>query len=158
MKELYHQVVHVEQIPGIMIKVMNVFSKRGFTVDTITVSETQSETIRKITLTLYGEENEMEQLSRHLYNIPNVIDAEAVKDSQAITRELILFKVPHETARSMEFNQFIDEMDARFVRYTEEYIAFEYSANIQMVNTFEDRIRKFQYIELSRTGAMIIHQ
>ncbi|MCX8170216.1 MAG: acetolactate synthase small subunit, partial [Candidatus Methanomethyliaceae archaeon] len=76
----------VEDRPGVLFRVTSLIRRRNFNIDTITVGSTEREGISRITLTMRGDENIVEQLVKQLSKIPDIIKISELKPSESVYR------------------------------------------------------------------------
>src|SRR5882757_8968099 len=103
--------IMVENRPGVLARIAGLFSRRGFNIDTLAVGPTEDPDISRITLTLDGAVHPIDQVTKQLHKLINVIKIRDMEPGETIAREMALFKVqaPVETRadiwRSAEFSR-----------------------------------------------------
>src|SRR6202042_2519855 len=91
----------VENKPGVLARVAGLFARRGFNIDTLAVGPTDDEALSRITLTLDGAVHPIDQVTKQLHKLINVLKIRDLAPSETLARELALFKVTADgTARS----------------------------------------------------------
>src|ERR1700720_1331040 len=91
----------VENKPGVLTRVAGLFARRGFNIDTLTVGPTDDEHISRITLTVDGALHPIDQVTKQLHKLINVLKIRDLEPAGTVTRELAMFKVSAEgTARA----------------------------------------------------------
>ena len=83
----------VENKPGVLYEVANMFRRRGFNIDSISVGTIETEDLARMTITVRGDENTIEQVVKQLHKIINVIKVSILDPANIVVRELALFKV-----------------------------------------------------------------
>ena len=83
----------VNNAPGVLVRVALVFSRRGFNIDSLAVGVTEDPTLSRITIVVSAEETPLEQITKQLHKLVNVVKIQDLDPSESIDRELILFKV-----------------------------------------------------------------
>src|SRR6187397_2096809 len=83
----------VENKPGVLTRIAGLFARRGFNIDTLAVGPTDDETLSRITLTLDGAQHPIDQVTKQLHKLVNVIKIRDLEPEETVARELALFKV-----------------------------------------------------------------
>src|ERR1700752_2171009 len=83
----------VENKPGVLTRIAGLFARRGFNIDTLAVGPTEDERVSRITLTLDGAVHPIDQVTKQLHKLVNVLKIRDLEPSETLARELALFKV-----------------------------------------------------------------
>src|SRR3712207_4798224 len=83
----------VENKPGVLTRIAGLFARRGFNIDTLTVGPTDDEHVSRITLTVDGALHPIDQVTKQLHKLINVLKIRDLEPNETVTRELALFKV-----------------------------------------------------------------
>ncbi|HEX2015379.1 MAG TPA: acetolactate synthase small subunit, partial [Solirubrobacteraceae bacterium] len=83
----------VENKPGVLTRVAGLFARRGFNIDTLTVGPTDDERVSRITLTLDGALHPIDQVTKQLHKLVNVLKIRDLEPEESVARELALFKI-----------------------------------------------------------------
>src|SRR5436189_445703 len=105
----------VENKPGVLTRVAGLFARRGFNIDTLVVGPTDDPTLSRITLTLDGAVHPIDQVTKQLHKLVNVIKIRDLEPSETVARELALFKVSADGASRAEVIQFAEVFRAKIV-------------------------------------------
>ena len=92
----------VENRPGVLSKVSGLFSRRGFNIESLAVSITEDATVSRMTIVVGGDERALEQISKQLNKLIDVIKVYDYTDTPSVARELAMIKVHAETSRRAE--------------------------------------------------------
>src|SRR5680860_30476 len=98
--------VLVENKPGVLARIAGLFARRGFNIDSLAVGPTDDDAISRITLTVDGSAHPIDQVTKQLHKLVNVIKIRDLEPDEAVTRELALFKITADgdnRAQIMEF-------------------------------------------------------
>src|ERR1700712_3737116 len=98
----------VENKPGVLTRVAGLFARRGFNIDTLVVGPTDDPTLSRITLTLDGAVHPIDQVTKQLHKLVNVIKIRDLEPEETIARELAVFKISADGAQRQEIMQFVD--------------------------------------------------
>src|SRR2546421_8694655 len=82
----------VENKPGVLTRITGLFARRGFNIDTLTVGPTDDERLSRITLTLDGALHPIDQVTKQLHKLINVLKIRDLEPSETVSRELAMFK------------------------------------------------------------------
>src|ERR1700726_4522073 len=85
--------IMVENKPGVLSRISGLFARRGFNIDTLAVGPTDDESISRITLTLDGAVHPIDQVTKQLHKLVNVIKIRDLEPEETLARELALFKI-----------------------------------------------------------------
>ena len=97
MSEQHTLSVLVENKPGVLVRIAGLFSRRGFNIESLAVGPTEHEEISRMTIVVNCEEHPLEQVTKQLNKLINVIKIVELEPSQAVQRELMLIKVRADT-------------------------------------------------------------
>jgi len=150
--------VLVDNEPGVLARVIGLFSGRGYNIESLTVSETEHQAhLSLITVVTTGTpmviEQIMNQLDR-LVPVHRVVDMTLA--GSCIERELAMVKVRGKGEHRVEALRLADAFRARVIDATSESFVFEITGNTAKINQFIDLMRPLGLIEVSRTGVAAI--
>src|SRR5881227_4489452 len=95
----------VENRPGVLTRIAGLFARRGFNIDTLAVGPTEDERVSRITLTLDGAVQPIDQVTKQLHKLVNVLKIRDLEPEDTLARELALFKVTTDGAGRAEVMQ-----------------------------------------------------
>ena len=98
----------VENKPGVLTRIAGLFARRGFNIDTLAVGPTDDPTLSRITLTLDGAMHPIDQVTKQLHKLVNVIKIRDLEPTETVARELALFKVSADGASRAEVMQMVE--------------------------------------------------
>ncbi len=146
----------VENKPGVLTRVAGLFARRGFNIDTLVVGPTDDPTLSRITLTLDGAMHPIDQVTKQLHKLVNVIKIRDLEPDETIARELAVFKLSADAAARAEIMQFVQIFDGRIVDVTRRSIIVEVVGTAAKVADFERLVRPFGLVEMAQTGEIAI--
>lgn len=144
--------VLVENKPGVLTRVAGLFARRGFNIDTLAVGPTDDPDLSRITLTVDGAVHPIDQVTKQLHKLVNVIKIRDLEPGEAVQRELALFKVAADGAQRAELLQVAQIFRANVVDVSRKTIVIEVTGTREKIEAFEEMIRPFGLVEMSRTG------
>jgi acetolactate synthase-1/3 small subunit len=146
----------VENKPGVLTRITGLFARRGFNIDTLAVGPTDDEAISRITLTLDGALHPIDQVTKQLHKLVNVLKIRDLEPDEALARELALFKVAADGAGRSEVMQICEIFRAKVVDVTKRSVVVEVTGTHDKIEAFEGLVRPFGLIEMARTGEIAI--
>ena len=100
--------VLMENEPGALSRVVGLFSQRGYNIDTLTVAPTDDQTLSRLTLTTHGNDQVIEQITKHLHKLIDVVKVVDLTEGPHIERELMLLKVKASGPHRAEIKRCVD--------------------------------------------------
>jgi acetolactate synthase-1/3 small subunit len=147
----------VENKPGVLTRISGLFARRGFNIDTLTVGPTDDDHLSRITLTLDGAMHPIDQVTKQLHKLINVLKIRDLEPSETVTRELALFKVAvNDGSQRAEVMQITEIFRAKVVDVTKRSLIIEVTGTTDKIEAFESMVRPFGLIEMMRTGEIAI--
>jgi acetolactate synthase I/III small subunit len=146
-------VVLVEDQPGVMNRIMSLFRQRGFNVDSIAVGHSETSGFSRITLVVRGDDKTIEQVTKQLYKLLEVIKVTDVTGENLIQRELALIKVAASERTRGDIMRLVSEVyRARIVDASPESLVIEVTGPSDKIESLISLIRPYGIKEISRTG------
>jgi acetolactate synthase I/III small subunit len=146
----------VENKFGVLTRIAGLFARRGFNIDTLTVGPTEDERYSRITLTLDGAMHPIDQVTKQLHKLINVLKIRDLEPVDTVSRELALFKVAVEGPQRAEVMQISEIFRGKVVDVTRRSVIVEITGTTDKVEAFERMVRPFGLIEMMRTGEIAI--
>ncbi|MDR1131219.1 MAG: acetolactate synthase small subunit [Oscillospiraceae bacterium] len=146
----------VENNANVLTRVSMLFGRRGYNIDSLTVSETNDPAISRITITAQGDDRIIEQI---ILQTKKLVEVKAVRledENEAILRELLLVKLEADEAMRAAIREICDVYKAGIVDFSAESIVCELTGKPSKINGFLDVIGKYRILELCRTGVTAI--
>jgi len=146
----------VENKPGVLTRIAGLFARRGFNISTLAVGPTDNPDISRVTLTLDGALHPIDQVTKQLHKLINVIKIRDLEPDETLARELALFKIQAEGPTRTEVMQVCEIFRAKIVDVTRRSVVAEITGTGEKVEAFERLVRPFGLIEMARTGEIAI--
>ena len=146
----------VENKPGVLSRIAGLFARRGFNIDTLAVGPTDDETVSRITLTLDGAVHPIDQVTKQLHKLVNVLKIRDLEPQETLARELALFKISADGVSRAEVMQICEIFRAKVVDVTKRSVVVEVTGTWDKVDAFERLVRPFGLVEMARTGEIAI--
>ena len=146
----------VENKPGVLTRIAGLFARRGFNIDTLAVGPTDDPTLSRITLTLDGAMHPIDQVTKQLHKLVNVIKIRDLEPTETVARELALFKVAADGASRAEVMQMVEIFRGKIIDVSKRSVIIEVTGSWDKIEAFERMVRPFGLIEMARTGEIAI--
>jgi acetolactate synthase-1/3 small subunit len=146
----------VENKPGVLARIAGLFSRRGFNIDTLAVGPTEDPDISRMTLTLDGAVHPIDQVTKQLHKLVNVIKIRDMEPDQRIAREMALFRVQAPVENRADIMQFAEIFKAKIVDVSRRTLTVEVTGSNEKIDAFERMVRPHGLIEMVRTGEVAI--
>ena len=143
----------VENKPGVLHSVSNMFRRRGFNIESITVGHTEQKGLTRMTITTSGDEKTLEQITKQMNKLIDVVKVNQLEPESIVTRELALVKVnvPDVKSRSDIINC-VDVFRGRVVDFSPESLMVEITGTPDKIDAFLNLMKTYGIAELARTG------
>ena len=145
-----------ENKPGVLARIAGLFARRGFNIDTLTVGPTDDPAISRFTLTVDGAMHPIDQVTKQLHKLINVIKIRDLEPEDTVTRELALFKINADGNTRGEVMQICEIFRGKVVDVTKRSIILADTGTTDTIEAFERMVRPFGLIEMMRTGEIAI--
>jgi acetolactate synthase-1/3 small subunit len=146
----------VENKPGVLTRVSGLFARRGFNIETLVVGPTDDPELSRITLTVDGAMHPIDQVTKQLHKLVNVIKIRDLEPGDTIARELAVFKIAADGAGRGEIMQLVEIFKGKIIDVTKRSIIVEVVGESEKVKAFERLVRPFGLIEMAQTGEIAI--
>lgn len=144
--------VQVANQPGVLTRVAALFARRGYNIESLTVGETEKPDISRMTIVVSGDESVLEQVTKQLFKLIDVIKISDITYEQSVDRELMLIKVQADPATRGEIMQIVDIFRARIVDISLNALIIEATGDESKINAITTSLKPFGIKELVRTG------
>jgi len=148
--------VLVENNPGVLARVAGLFSRRGFNIDSLAVGTTENPKISRMTIVVEGDDLVLEQVTKQLHKLIDVIKISDITSDNYVERELVLIKVFAEPPTRGEIMQIVDIFRAHIVDIGKKTLTVECTGDEGKIEAIIESLRPFGIKELVRTGKIAI--
>ena len=150
--------VLVENKFGVLTRVAGMFSGRGFNIDTLNVGPTRDPKFSRITATVHGDDQQLDQCIKQLDKLVEVIKVQDLASGQFAARELAMVKIKADGAKRGEIIQLCDIFRAKIVDVSPEDLIIEMTGNDEKVEAFLNLMAQYEILSLARTGALAMER
>jgi len=142
----------MENESGALSRVSGLFSARGFNIESLTVAPTEDPTVSRMTLVTSGSDEIVEQITKHLNKLVDVIKVVDLHESVHIERELMLIKISADGASREEIKRLVDIFRGRIIDVTESSYIVEMTGDGDKLDAFIRTLDEKKILEVVRTG------
>src|SRR5436189_4262000 len=126
----------VENKPGVLTRIAGLFARRGFNIDTLAVGPTDDESVSRITLTVDGAKHPIDQVTKQLHKLVNVLKIRDLEPSETVSRELAMFKVAVDGEARGEVMQICEIFRGKVVDVTKRSLIVEVTGTTDKIDAF----------------------
>ncbi|MBG0743150.1 acetolactate synthase small subunit [Cylindrospermopsis raciborskii LB2897] len=144
--------VLVEDEAGVLSRIASLFARRGFNIESLAVGPAEQEGISRITMVVPGDDRVIEQISKQLYKLINVLKVQDVTETPCVERELMLLKVNANSTNRSQVVELAQIFRARVVDVAEDSLTIEVVGDPGKMVAIVQVLQKFGLKEIARTG------
>jgi acetolactate synthase-1/3 small subunit len=144
--------VLLENEAGALSRVVGLFAQRNYNIETLTVAPTEDETLSRLTLTTTGDDSKIEQITKHLNKLIEVVKLIDLTEGDHIERELMLIKVRAEGPMRAEVKRTADIFRGQIIDVTSTTYTVQLTGPSEKCDAFIRAIGKAVVLEVARTG------
>ena len=144
--------VLVENNPGVLAKVANLFSRRGYNIDSLVVSDTEDKAISRMTIVVDGDERTIEQVTKQLHKLVDVIKVNDLTNDDTVCRQLLLVRVAADRDTRGEIIQLMDIFRARIIDIGRRSLIIEATGDESKIEAILKSLQPFGIQEIVKTG------
>ena len=149
-KQVYSLIV--DNTPGVLSRIAGLFSRRGYSIDSITAGVTADPRFTRITVVATGDEVILSQIEKQVLKLEDVREIKLLKDDDSVYRELIIVKVRVDASHRAEVISLADIFRAKVVDVEKECLMIELTGNQSKLEAFLNLLDGYEILELARTG------
>lgn len=148
--------VLVEDEAGVLSRISGLFARRGFNIESLAVGPAEQMGISRITMVVPGDSQEIEQLTKQLYKLINVLTVQDITEVPSVERELMLIKVNANSETRSEVLELANIFRAKVVDVAEDALIFEVAGDPGKMVAIVQVLNKFGIREIARTGKIAL--
>jgi acetolactate synthase-1/3 small subunit len=143
---------------GVLTRISTVFSSRGFNIDSIAVGPTENNGISKIIIVIPGDYQIIEQITKQLNKLIQVIEVKDITNRACVERELMLIKVKSSPATRSEILEIVQIFRSKVVDISDISMTIEVTGDPGKIITIQQLLKHYSIIEIVRTGKISIER
>jgi acetolactate synthase-1/3 small subunit len=144
--------VIVENKSGVLTRIAGLFSRRSFNIDSLSVGATENPGYSRMTITVHGDRDVLEQVIKQLSKLINVIRVSELDPSESIERELAIIKVSADKESRSEIMQIVNIFRAKIIDVSHRSMIIEVTGDEEKIDAIVQLLRQFGIKEMARTG------
>ena len=144
--------VIVENKSGVLTRIAGLFSRRSFNIDSLSVGATDNPDYSRMTITVHGDRDVLEQVIKQLSKLINVIRVSELEASESVERELAIIKVNADKESRSEIMQIVNIFRAKIIDVSHRSMIIEVTGDEEKVDAIVQLLRQFGIKEIARTG------
>lgn len=142
----------VDNTTGVLSRISGLFSRRGYSIDSITAGVTADPRFTRITIVASGDELILAQIEKQVRKLEDVVQIKVLKPEESVYRELIMIKVRANKAERSEIISVADIFRAKIVDVENDSLMIELTGNQSKLEAFLNLLDGYEILELARTG------
>jgi len=156
--ELTHHIlsVLVENKAGVLARVSGLFARRGFNIISLAVAPTEDERLSRITIAVDAASAPLEQITKQLFKLINVVKITELDPRQAVERELLLVTVSAPPEGRTQVIELVDVFEGRILNVGHDRLTLSLDGHPDKLDDFEELLRPYGIVELQRTGRVAL--
>jgi acetolactate synthase-1/3 small subunit len=152
LQEQHTITVLVDNKPGVLARVSGLFARRGYNIESLTVSITENPEVSRMTIVVGGDTDILEQITKQLHKLIDTLKVVDYLDIPMLERELALIKVSADPGQRAELMQLVEIFRGRVIDVAEKTFVIEVTGSGDKIDAFEKQMEGFGVRELVRTG------
>ena len=144
--------VLIENTPGALSRVVGLFSQRGYNIESLTVAPTHDETLSRLTLVSFGDASKIEQITKNLNKLIDVVKLVDLTEGNYIERELMIVKIKATGEQRAEVKRCIDIFRGSIIDITSTIYTAQITGNGDKLDAFVEAVGPSSILEIVRTG------
>jgi acetolactate synthase-1/3 small subunit len=142
----------MENESGALARVANLFSARGYNIESLTVAPTEDQSLSRMTLVTSGSDEIIEQITKQLNKLIDVVKLVDLTEGRHIEREMMLIKLRAERTQREEIKRMVDIFRGKIIDVTDISYTVELTGATSKLNAFVEAVNEEMIIEVVRTG------
>nr|WDA98873.1 acetohydroxyacid synthase small subunit [Sciadococcus taiwanensis] len=148
--------VLVEDEAGVLTRIAGLFARRSFNIESLAVGPAEQPGISRITMIVPGDDRTIEQLTKQLYKLINILKVQEITEIPCVERELMLMKVRISQTNRGEILEIANIFRARVVDLAEDFLMLEVTGDPGKIVAIQQLLNKFGIAEVARTGKIAL--
>lgn len=148
--------VLVENRPGVLARIAGLFARRGFNIDSLAVGETHDPSVSRVTIVVTVDGRPLEQVSKQLHKLINVLRVVELPADGSVERELALIKVGVDAGRRAEVLEIVEIFRAKVIDVDPTSLIVEASGTSDKLVALQELLEPYGIVEMTRTGRIAL--
>ena len=148
----YTLAILVNNHPGVLMRVVSLFSRRGYNIDSLSVGETERFDVSRITIVVSGDRPVVEQIKKQVSKLIDVKRVYEMTQTRSLQRELVMVKVSTKSDTRSEVVELAQIFKAKIIDVTASTVTLEMTGSLDKIQSFLDLMLPYGVVEMARTG------
>jgi len=148
----------VKNSSGVLSRVSGLFSRRGYNIDSLTVGRTEDPSISRMTITVMGDDNVLEQVKKQLNKLEDVVSVVDFKANESVYRELVLIKVKANAENRAAINETVKIFRSKIIDLSTDTLTIELTGDEDKISALINLMEEYGIEELVRTGVTALQR
>ena len=148
----------VKNSSGVLSRVSGLFSRRGYNIDSLTVGRTEDPSISRMTITLMGDDNVLEQVKKQLNKLEDVVRVINFTANESVYRELVLIKVKANAKNRSAINETVKIFRSKIIDLSTDTLTIELTGDEEKISALINLMEEYGIEELVRTGVTALQR
>ena len=144
--------IYVDNKANVLSRVVSLYGRRGFNIDSLTVSATNDPDISRITIVFEGDNLTLHQIVSQTQKLEVVRSIKTLESKESFFRELLMIKVRADKSKRSEVKEIVDIYRAKIINLTKEEMVLELTGAPDKLDAFLDLVKDYEIIDICRTG------
>lgn len=144
--------VLVQDESGVLSRIAGLFARRGFNIESLAVGPAEKLGISRITMTVNGDNRTIEQLTKQLYKLINILQVQDITNIPCVERELVLMKIQALPENRSFILDIANIFRAKVVDISNQYLIIEITGDPGKMVAIEQLLKQYGIVEIARTG------
>lgn len=150
--------VLVRNSSGVLSRVSGLFSRRGYNIDSLSVGKTNDPEISRMTISLNGDDDILEQFQKQLSKLVDTISVENLKPEDSVYRELVLIKVKADSENRAAINEIVKIFRSKIIDISKETLTIELTGDESKITAIINLMEEYGIKEIVRTGVTALER
>lgn len=144
--------VLVQDESGVLSRISGLFARRGFNIESLAVGSAEKKGVSRITMTVNGDDRTIEQLTKQLYKLVNILHVQDITNIPCVERELVLMKIQAFIENRGSILDIANIFRAKVVDISHQYLIIEVTGDPGKMVAIEQLLKQYGIVEIARTG------
>lgn len=158
-KDLSNIIIWAENKPGVFYRILWLFRRKMFNIESATVGHTEIPGITRFTITVTGDKDQVRNMCKQINKLINVIRVEDVPDELMVSRELAMMKIGVKSKEDKgDILRIVEHFRGRVINMTKDNLVIEVTGGEEKIDAFYENMKEFPVIEFVRTGRTALYK
>tara|TARA_Y100000588_G_scaffold56585_1_gene54316 strand:+ start:9352 stop:9918 length:567 start_codon:yes stop_codon:yes gene_type:complete len=148
----------VQDKPGVLNRVASMFRRRGFNIESLAVGKSEESDLSRMTFVVDGDDRTVEQVTKHLHKLIDVIKVSDISDQNIVSRELALIRVKVNIQTRAEVMQVVGLFRANIIDVAPDSLIVEVVGDEDKIDSLHELLKEFGVVEVMRTGTIALNR